>query len=130
MDIGPATPVFRGFDEAKARAFYVDYLGFAWDGEHRFGETAPLYAVLSKGALHLHLSEPHGDATPCSPMMADVLNAQALLGDLRSRGHPNANPDLEDLPWGKQFSVKDPFGNTIRFLESETGTARLTMEPA
>lgn len=129
MDISPATPVFRSFDEAKARAFYVEYLGFTWEGEHRFDKTAPLYAFLSKGALRLHLSEHHGDATPGSTIMVDVLDAQALLDDLRSRGHPNANPDLEDLPWGKQISVTDPFGNTIRFLESDAGTARLTMEP-
>ncbi|MEM9583024.1 MAG: glyoxalase superfamily protein [Pseudomonadota bacterium] len=125
MKIGPATPVFRCFDEAKARDFYVRYLGFSWDGEHRISEKAPLYAFLSKGALRLHLSEHYGDATPGSTMMVDVSDAQSLLEDLRSRGHDNANPDIEDLPWGKQISLKDPFGNTIRFLESEVGKKRL-----
>ena len=128
MEIGPATPVFRSFDETKARAFYVDFLGFTWEGEHRFQDGAPLYAFLSKGALRLHLSEHYGDSTPGGTIMVDVADAQALLDELRSRGHPNANPGLEELPWGRQVSVKDPFGNTIRFLESDVGKARLNAE--
>jgi uncharacterized glyoxalase superfamily protein PhnB len=125
---GPATPIFRSFDEVKARAFYVDYLGFTWEGEHRHADGLPLYAFLSKGALRLHLSEHHGDCTPGSTVMVDVADAQAFLDDLRSRGHANTNPNIEDLPWGRQVAVTDPFGNTIRFLESEIGKERLTVE--
>ena len=29
-------PVLRSFDEAKAREFYVDFLGFTVEWEHRF----------------------------------------------------------------------------------------------
>lgn len=31
-----AVPIFRIFDVAKAREFYVDYLGMTVDWEHRF----------------------------------------------------------------------------------------------
>ena len=31
MTFGPATPIFRMFDEAKARELYVDFLGFTID---------------------------------------------------------------------------------------------------
>jgi ribosomal-protein-alanine N-acetyltransferase len=34
-------PIFRIFDAAKAKAFYVDFLGFALDGKHRFNEGSP-----------------------------------------------------------------------------------------
>ena len=46
-------PVMRMFDEAAARAFYVDYLGFEIEWEHRFHKTAesPLYLKLRLGAV-------------------------------------------------------------------------------
>ena len=53
-----ATPILRIFDEAKARAFYLDFLGFAVDWEHRFADGAPLYMQVARGDLVLHLSEP------------------------------------------------------------------------
>ncbi|SFU16025.1 glyoxalase superfamily protein [Sedimentitalea nanhaiensis] len=127
MKTGPAIPVFRSFDEAKSRAVYVDYPGFTWDNAHRSGKTAPLYAVLSKGPLRLHATEHHGGATPGSTVIVDVLDAQAVPDDPRSRGHPNAN--LEGLPWGKLVTVKDPFGNTLRFLGAKVGTARAIKDP-
>ena len=36
MGFGKTTPILRIFDEAKAREFYVDFLGFKVDWEHRF----------------------------------------------------------------------------------------------
>ncbi len=35
-------PILRMFDEAAARAFYVDLLGFRVDWEHRFESDLPL----------------------------------------------------------------------------------------
>ena len=45
FEISSSIPVMRMFDEAAARAFYVDYLGFEIEWEHRFHKTAesPLY---------------------------------------------------------------------------------------
>ena len=40
-EVTRSAPVFRSFDEAKAREFYVDWLGFDWTGEHRFHPGAP-----------------------------------------------------------------------------------------
>ena len=44
-----AAPVFRIFDETKAREFYLGFLGFALDWEHRFGDNFPLYVQVSRG---------------------------------------------------------------------------------
>jgi hypothetical protein len=41
-------PILRSFDEAKAKEFYVDFLGFTVDWEHRFEDNTPLYMQLSK----------------------------------------------------------------------------------
>jgi hypothetical protein len=43
MMLGAPVPVIRIFDETKARAFYLDFLGFTVDWEHRFDESAPIY---------------------------------------------------------------------------------------
>lgn len=42
MKLGSVTPILRIFDEAKAREFYIDYLGFTVDWDHRFGPGMPL----------------------------------------------------------------------------------------
>lgn len=112
-----AIPIFRSFDEAKARSHYVDYLGFSWDGGHRLDETAPLYAFLSLGDFKLHLSEHHGDATPGSNAMAEVSDINAFHDNLTGKTYAFINPQIETLPWGKQMQTADPFGNGIRFIE-------------
>ena len=40
--------MLRIFSVEKAREFYVDFLGFTWDWEHRFDDSAPLYARVMK----------------------------------------------------------------------------------
>ena len=64
---GPATPLLRQFDEMQTRAFYVDFLGFTVDWQHRFGENFPLYQQVSLGGCVLHLTGHHGDCCPAAP---------------------------------------------------------------
>ena len=64
MMLGAVTPILRIFDEAKARQFYVDYLGFKVDWEHRFAPDLPLYLQIARDGCVLHLSEHHGDCCP------------------------------------------------------------------
>ncbi|RMT27270.1 hypothetical protein ALP51_00680 [Pseudomonas savastanoi] len=52
-----AIPILRMFDERKAREFYLDFLGFSVEFEHRFEADLPLYLGISRNGLHLHLSE-------------------------------------------------------------------------
>jgi hypothetical protein len=44
-------PILRVFSVDKAKEFYVDYLGFTLDWEHRFADDLPLYMQVSRGAL-------------------------------------------------------------------------------
>ena len=46
MKLSNPIPIIRSFDEAKAKEFYIDFLGFRVDWEHRFDENAPLYMQL------------------------------------------------------------------------------------
>lgn len=59
MSLGRTIPILRIFDEAKAREFYIDFLGFKTDWEHRFGPDLPLYMQISRDGCVLHLSEHH-----------------------------------------------------------------------
>ena len=54
MKFGPIIPLLRMFDIAATRAFYIDYLGFSVDFEHRFEPELPLYMQVSRGACRLH----------------------------------------------------------------------------
>jgi hypothetical protein len=57
-------PILRIFDVPKADEFYLGFLGFSIDWDHRFDENAPLYRQVSRNGLVLHLSEHHGDGSP------------------------------------------------------------------
>ena len=59
-------PIFRIFSLEKAREFYLDFLGFKVDWEHRFEPDAPVFMQVSRDGLVLHLSEHVGDGTPGS----------------------------------------------------------------
>jgi hypothetical protein len=48
MNFGKTTPILRIFDERKAKEFYLDFLGFTLDWEHRFESDLPLYMQVSR----------------------------------------------------------------------------------
>lgn len=120
-------PILRSFDEAKAKAFYCDFLGFRVDWEHRFAEGLPLYCQVSLGDCVLHLSEHHGDATPGSALRIGVGDVEAFAAALRAKNYGNACPGTVEQSWGfRECIVTDPFGNRLVFcqpLEDEAGPA-------
>ncbi|AZG14521.1 MULTISPECIES: glyoxalase superfamily protein [Cupriavidus] len=117
MQMSQAIPILRIFSEDKAREFYVDFLGFKLDWEHRFGDNFPLYAQVSRSGLVLHLSEHHGDATPGSAIFIPIDDVDALHAELTARAYRYAKPGVEDAGWGRQLQVKDPFGNRLCFCQ-------------
>lgn len=116
--LGPAIPIFRIFDEAKAREFYLDFLGFTLDWEHRFAPDMPLYAQISRGPLKIHLSEHSGDASPGSTALVYMEGVEAFQQQLAAKRYKYNRPGLEKQDWGLECTVIDPFRNQIRFLEA------------
>jgi uncharacterized glyoxalase superfamily protein PhnB len=111
-------PIFRIFDEAKAREFYVGFLGFTIDWEHRFEPDAPLYMQVSRGGCTLHLSEHVGDACPGSTAFVRVTGIDEYHTELIAKKYKYNRPGLEIAPWNaKCMEVIDPFGNRLRFNE-------------
>ncbi len=116
MTLKAPIPVLRSFDAALARAFYVGWLGFRVDWEHRFEPSAPLYMQLSRDAAVLHLSEHYGDCSPGAKVMIHLDDVEALHAELATRPNPNMRPGVEQAPWNaKILQVTDPFGNRIVF---------------
>ena len=120
MTLGAPIPILRSFNEAEARDFYLRYLGFSVEFEHRFASDLPLYMGLRSGTCALHLSEHHGDGVPGITVRIACDDVDALLRDLQARGHPRLNPGIEDQPWGlRELAVIDPFCNRLVFFQPE-----------
>ncbi len=116
MNFAKTTPILRSFDEAKAREFYVGFLGFKVDWEHRFEPGLPLYMQVSRGGCVLHISEHHGDCSPGAAMRIEVDGLDAFHQELTQKQYSHARPGIEDTPWGsRDMSVRDPFGNRLTF---------------
>lgn len=117
-DFRDAIPILRIFSVEKAMDFYVDFLGFRIDWEHRFGDNFPLYAQVSRSGLRMHLSEHHGDATPGATVFVWMRGIAAYHAELAAKDYRYAKPGLEEAPWdAKVMEVTDPFGNRLRFSE-------------
>jgi ribosomal-protein-alanine N-acetyltransferase len=113
-------PVLRIFDIVKAREFYLDYLGFTIDWEHRFADGLPAYLQISRGGLTLHLTEHPGDATPGSAVYVEADGVGELHAELRAKDFPYLKPDLEDdARTGAALELIDPFGNRLRFVQPD-----------
>lgn len=110
-------PVLRSFDETKAREFYLDFLGFNVEFEHRFEADLPLYLGISRNGLHLHLSEHHGDASPGSTVFVPMNNIEALRDELLAKRYGYGRPQIVQQGWGQVLEVHDPFGNRLRFCQ-------------
>lgn len=117
----PAMPIVRIFDVDKAREFYLDFLGFTLDWEHRFAPNTPLYCQVSRGELRLHLSEHSGDASPGGNMVVYMRGVEAWQKELVAKNYRYNRPGLSHEEWGLEMQVIDPFGNRIRFMEQGGG---------
>lgn len=114
-----AVPILRIFDEQKAKEFYIDFLGFSIDWEHRFEDHFPLYMQIFYSGCILHLSEHHGDCCPGSAIRIEVDQIRTLHANLLEKNYKYARPGLEQTPWQtEEISVQDPFGNRIIFSQS------------
>lgn len=116
MSLGKTTPILRIFDEAKAKEFYVGFLGFHVDWEHRFEDGLPLYMQVSKDGCVIHLSEHHGDCSPGSAMRIETTELDAFQAQLLAKHYKYARPGIESMPWGtRDMCIHDPFGNRLTF---------------
>ena len=88
MKFGSIVPLLRMFDIPATRAFYIDYLGFSIDFEHRFEPDLP------RSGCRLHLTQHHGD---CCPGSAVRIHCDDILGthaELAGKGYNFLRPEF------------------------------------
>lgn len=111
-------PILRIFDEAKAREYYIDWLEFKVDWEHRFEENAPLYMQISRDDIKIHLTEHYGDCTPGARIYIVCNALQLYCDELSKKKCKYYHPATEKAFYGALcMELTDPFGNRLSFNE-------------
>jgi catechol 2,3-dioxygenase-like lactoylglutathione lyase family enzyme len=95
----------RIFDIAKADEFYLDFLGFKVDWDHRFEDKLPLYRQISRGNLILHLSEHHGDGNPGARLRVMMEASRPSSESLRQNSIAICGPVLRRCRGGRSRPV-------------------------
>ena len=112
-------PILRIFHVEKAKEFYVGFLGFTVDWEHRFDPNAPIYMQVSRGGCVFHLSEHHGDCCPGSTVFLRVTGLDDYHSEIMAKGYGYMRPGVEATFHNSRcMEVIDPFGNRLRFDET------------
>jgi catechol 2,3-dioxygenase-like lactoylglutathione lyase family enzyme len=116
-------PVFRVADLPRSLEFYRDRLGFDLEFEHQ-GFYAGV--VRDRCRIHLKCAPPpqrdHAAFTQAEHLDACIAvnDAPALAGEMASRGAPFSVP-LRQMPYGREFFVRDPDGYVLGFVEPAEG---------
>ena len=99
-------------DIDRAKAFYVDQVGFNADHDHSPTDEIRFVQLTPPGsACSIAIGKGLVDAVPGSVkgLQMVVGDAQAAHDDLASRGVPVS--DVQDFPWGRFVFFSDPDGN-------------------
>ena len=106
-------PVLRILDEAEAKGFYVQGLGFKVDWEWRHEPGFPLFMQVSRDGLSIFLSEYSGDCQTGGLVYLEVDDVDAWFVETQERGVEPERPPMTQ-PWGqREMTFGDPFGNRI-----------------
>ena len=112
------TPVLRIFDVQKAKEFYIDWLEFKFEWEHKFEENFPVYMEVSKDNIKIHLTEHHGDCTPGAKIFITCNNIHEYCEKLKAKNYKFYKPAVQKTFYDALcMDVTDPFGNRLSFNE-------------
>jgi catechol 2,3-dioxygenase-like lactoylglutathione lyase family enzyme len=117
-------PTLRITNYAKAKAFYVNGLGFQIDWEHRFEPHFPVFMQVSRSELSFFLTEHAGDCPPGGLVHLYVPDVDAWFTEFQSRGVPIHEPPNESLQGLRDMTVRDPDGNKLRICTRLPGWKR------
>lgn len=98
------------FDIEKVCSFYINYLGFRIDWEHKYSENMPVYLQISLNDIVIHLSEHNGDSSPGNSIRIKINDLKNFHSLLSRKEYPYSNPAIEKMPWNTiELTVIDPF---------------------
>ncbi len=111
-------PTLRMHSIDKAKEFYLGFLGFKIDWEHRFDDNAPLFMQVSRGDTFFFVSEHHGDGSPGVHITIRMHGIDEYLRELNAKNYRYYRPSIQLKDWGARvMTVIDPVGNHIHFSE-------------
>ena len=99
-------------DIDRAKAFYVDQVGFNDDHDHRFSEEIRFVQLTPPGSVcSISLTTGAHEMEPGSVegLQLVVEDADAAHDELAERGVEVS--DVQDFPWGRFVFFSDPDGN-------------------
>ena len=100
-------------DVDRAKAFYVDQVGFDADHDHRVSDELRFVQLTPPGsACSIVIGTGITEMAPGSQqgLQMVVADARAACEELRRRGVDAS--DVQDMPWGSFTYFADPDGNT------------------
>ena len=105
----------------KAESFYRQLLGTAGQRKGAGG----VHFKCGELVLICHLSKQSADlaraAATATHLLFVVADLEALFGQAKTAGCASMDDQVTHLPWGdRSFSVTDPFGNPLSFIDVET----------
>jgi catechol 2,3-dioxygenase-like lactoylglutathione lyase family enzyme len=112
MDIKIELIILPVTDVDRAKAFYVDQVGFNADFDQRVNENLRFVQLTPQGsACSIAFGEGLTTAPPGSVkgLQAVIADADASHAELSSRGV--AVSDIDELAWGRFIFFADPDGN-------------------
>jgi catechol 2,3-dioxygenase-like lactoylglutathione lyase family enzyme len=123
MVVKQVVPIIKVTDIGAAVEFYCAKLGFAKDFSYSATPVGPTYVGISIDGNRIHLSTFAGDgiagtAAYCYVDDVDQLFRRFVLAGLKTPGNPDSPVEEGpvDQTWGmREFYVRDPDGNTLRF---------------
>jgi len=108
-------PYIRVKDAQASLEYYERCLGFRKLSEHRFAPGLPLCISVERGQLRFLLSEHRGDGAFGTCVYCYINDdVDEFFHRCRQAG-AHITQELEDMPWARDFGVKDLDGNVIRF---------------
>lgn len=108
-------------DEKKTKAFYLDYLGYQVDWEHRFdpqSKDSPLYMQVRQGDSVFHLNGHADGDSPVAEVRIPVHNLDAYCEHLGRKTAGAEKPEAVDPRYEGEktdLNLYDPSGNLLVF---------------
>jgi catechol 2,3-dioxygenase-like lactoylglutathione lyase family enzyme len=131
MVVKRVVPIIKVSDIGVALDFYCATLGFLTDFKYVASPDGPTYAGVSLDGNQVHLSTFAGDGVFGTTTYCYVDDVDALYRELCQKGlklPKTPGSPVEEGPvnqtWGmREFYVRDPDGNTLRFGSPTPHTA-------
>jgi catechol 2,3-dioxygenase-like lactoylglutathione lyase family enzyme len=102
-------------DQERAKSFYVDKLGFTVQFDNAFGEGMRWVMLRPPGGGTCITLVTWFDTMPAGSLNGSVLGCDDLaktLDELTARGVSFNEQTIQEAPWGRWKTLKDPDGNS------------------